>query len=85
MSVDRNKCESSYPYNIAQSRTYKPATSALGCNTVSLNTDSTQTMKRGQKWAYCVEALGLIYTSASSNPVFCVKINFYILKACWQV
>ena len=66
----------SYPFNIAQSLTYKPATSAWGCNTVSSNTDSTPTMKRGQKWAYCVEALGLIYTSASSNPVFCVKLNF---------
>ena len=43
----------SYPFNIAQSLTYKPATSAWGCNTVSSNTDSTPTMKRGQKWAYC--------------------------------
>ena len=50
----------SYPFNIAQSLTYKPATSAWGCNTVSSNTDSTQTTKKGQKWAYCVEALGVI-------------------------
>ena len=76
MSVDRNKCESSYPYNIAQSRTYKPATSAWGCNTVSLNTDSTQTMKRGQKWAYCVEAPAKGFPCAS----YLSQVIYDILK-----
>ena len=52
-----------------------------------LNTDSTQTTKKGQKWAQQVEAPRetRILWSPCANINIIYNINFYIPTACWQV
>ena len=66
----------SFPFNIAQSLNYKPATSAWGCNMFELKLTLPKQLKRVKnglnKWRH----LAWIYTSASSNPVFWVNLNF---------
>ena len=51
------------------------------------HTDSTQTTKKGQKWAQQVEAPRetRILWSPCANINIIYNINFYIPTACWQV
>ena len=79
----------SFPFNVAQPQTYKPATLLSGDALLGSNTDSTQTAKKSQKWAQQVEALGVDLHFSEFKSCFLgqsqLQENFYIPTACWQV
>ena len=79
----------SFPFNIAQPQTDKPATLLHGDALLGSNTDSPQTAKKGHFGAQQVEALGVDLHFSEFKSCFLgqtqLQENFYIPTACWQV